>query len=62
MKECCKNCVHLRELWWWKNYPNDMQKGWCCNLFDTKKDDYTLIQLYSIDGETELCECFQKKE
>lgn len=53
--EICKNCKHLRRLWWWKNYPKDKQFGWCCDLFNNKRDDYTLMQLYSLYS---LCEMF----
>lgn len=53
--EMCKNCKHLRRLWWWKCYPEGKQYGWCCDLFNNKPDGYILMQLYSIYG---LCEMF----
>lgn len=59
--ESCKNCVHLRKLWWWKEYPKEKQYGWCCNLFDNNENDYTLMQLYPEKG-WGFCECYQRRD
>lgn len=61
MTECCRNCKYLRNLWWWKNYPEEKQYGYCCTLFNNSDDDYTIMQIYD-DIDQGMCECFSKAD
>lgn len=57
--ENCKNCKHLRTLWHWDNYPHGKMNGWCCVAL---LSDLVVMQLYSIDGVNDFCECWEGKE
>ncbi len=54
--ERCRMCKHLRQLWWWKDYPRDKQYGWCCSPLGD-----VVMQLYNIDRVGDICEMYDRR-
>lgn len=59
MYDCCHNCRHLKDLWWWKNFPHEKQYGHCCVALES---DGVVMQLYGICGTADLCEMHRRKD
>lgn len=57
--ECCNNCMHIRQFWWWKNYPKEKQYGNCCVALNNNRQDGVVMQLYGdMDSPIQKCEMF----